>query len=763
MNCAFQNTENKEYLGEIKKNEKTDIYPCFFQFSHLSFQGNELIFPFHARCSILVSEVRFLDPMIVTQFFFSLKKNQNRIHAMEPIVQTIETKCKRCYSCVRQCPARAIKVEDGQARVLVNRCIACGNCVKVCPQQAKQIRDGIEHTRALFKQSLPVLALLAPSFPAAFPVHPEQVITGLRKVGFSQVLEVAFGADLVVEEYKKLIHSDVMPAIISSPCPAVVNFIEKYYSHLNMVIAPVVSPMIAMGRAVKYRYQPQARTVFIGPCIAKKKEMLDPNVKGVIDEVLTYQELNTLFSEKNIKLEPLEKTEFDGPRADLGQIFPVSGGLLKCAGETCDVLDNGIVVSEGRDRVVDVLDKASEGEIEAHFLDLLFCRGCINGPMMPNEDSVYVHHDRIAKYVKSRDTASLRTRARRDRQLYSDINLRRRFKFEEITMREPSEAEIRRALLKTGKRKPEDELNCGACGYSTCRAKAKAVCQGLAEAEMCLPYMVEKLESIQKELSESNDELKKSLSSLQQTQEQLVQAEKMASVGRLAAGVAHELNNPLGGILLYSNILLNRLRTDTQDLQSIQWVVKEAERCRKIVRGLLDFSRQRQLDKTEADLNEILEKTLALIKEPALFNNINIIRKYGNPRTVCVDKLQIQQVLLNIILNAAEAMNGNGTLTLSTGNSRLSAFVCIQDDGPGMSRETREKIFDPFFTTKPVGKGTGLGLAMAYGTIEKHGGEIQVESSIGKGSRFTIFFPFEASDTNRATENSRISKSPKAV
>lgn len=661
---------------------------------------------------------------------------------MEQIVQTIETKCKRCYSCVRQCPARAIKVEDGQARVLVNRCIACGNCVKVCPQQAKRIRDGIEHTRELLDQSLPVFALLAPSFPAAFPVHPAQVITGLRKLGFSQVLEVSFGADLIVEEYKKLIHSDVMPALIASPCPAVVNFIEKYHSHLNMVLAPVVSPMIAMGRVVKYRYFPQAKTVFIGPCIAKKKEMLDSNVRGVIDEVLTYQELNSLLDIKSIHLKDLEKTDFDGPRSDLGRIFPVSGGLLKCAGEACDVLDNGIVVSEGRDRVIDVLEKASKGEIEAHFLDLLFCRGCINGPMMPNEDSVYVHHDRIVKYIKSRDTADLKAQAKRDRQAFADINLRRRFTFEEITMPEPSEEEIRRVLLKTDKHKPEDELNCGACGYSTCRAKAKAVCQGLAEAEMCLPYMVEKLESIQKELSESNEELKRSLHSLEEAQEQLVQAEKMASVGRLAAGVAHELNNPLGGILLYANILAKKVQHDQQDIQSVNWVVKEAERCRKIVRGLLDFSRQRPLDKTRAELNTILDKTIALIKEPYLFKNIHIVKKYGKPDAVYVDKLQMQQVFLNIILNAAEAMNGKGELILSTGNTDNNfAFVTISDNGPGMSRETREKIFDPFFTTKPVGKGTGLGLAMVYGNIQKHGGKIKVKSTIDKGTTFSIFLP----------------------
>ncbi|MDZ7725426.1 MAG: [Fe-Fe] hydrogenase large subunit C-terminal domain-containing protein [candidate division KSB1 bacterium] len=679
---------------------------------------------------------------------------------MEPIVLTIETKCKRCYSCVRQCPARAIKVEDGQARVLINRCIACGNCVKVCPQQAKQIRDGTTHTRDLLEQSDPVFALLAPSFPAAFSAEPEQVITGLRALGFSQVLEVAFGADLVVEEYKKLIHSDVMPAIIASPCPAMVNFIEKYYAHLNMVLAPIVSPMIAMGRAVKYRYFPGAKTVFIGPCIAKKKEMLDNNVKGVIDQVLTYRELNTLFLEHKINPETLEKSDFDGPRADLGRIFPVSGGLLKCAGETCDVLDNDIVVSEGRERVIDVLDKAGEGQIEAHFLDLLFCRGCINGPVMPNEDSVYVHHDRITKYVKRRSSAALRSRARRDRQLYADINLRRAFNFEEITMREPSEAEIRNVLLKTGKRHPEDELNCGACGYASCRAKAKAVCQGLAEAEMCLPYMVEQLESIQEELSDSNDELKKSLNSLKQAQEQLVQAEKMASVGRLAAGVAHELNNPLGGILLYSNILLKKLEHEEEE-KSVQWVVKEAERCRKIVRGLLDFSRQRQLDKSRADLNEIIEKTLVLIKEPSLFKNIKLVKQYGKPIAVYVDKLQIQQVLLNIILNAAEAMNGEGTLILGTDNTNNAfASVSIADTGPGMSRETREKIFDPFFTTKPVGKGTGLGLAMAYGTIQKHGGEIKVNSRLGKGTRFTITLPLAMQTQKTSAGIKRISATP---
>ncbi len=313
-------------------------------------------------------------------------------------------------------------------------------------------------------------------------------------------------------------------------------------------------------------------------------------------------------------------------------------------------------------------------------------------------------------------------------------------------MRKPTEQDILEILRVTGKYTREDELNCGACGYTTCREKAIAVFQGLAEAEMCLPYMLEKLENTQQKLTSSNRKLRQSLKSLRQTQEQLLQSEKLASVGRLAAGVAHELNNPLGGILLYTNILLKKLENSGND-DALLKVAKEAERCRHIVQGLLDFSRQTKMQRHPANLNQIIASTLKLVSDQSLFRNIHIKKNLDNNISpVLADKLQMQQVFLNIFLNAAEAMSGHGTILIKTGTvpDKSQVYALIKDSGPGMSKKTLERIFDPFYTTKPVGKGTGLGLAIVYGILQKHGGDIKVESQPGEGCRFTVFLPISA-------------------
>ncbi|MBN1998647.1 4Fe-4S binding protein [candidate division KSB1 bacterium] len=666
---------------------------------------------------------------------------------MVPVVTTIETKCKRCYSCIRNCPAKAIRVIDGQAKVIPERCIACGYCVKVCSQNAKKILDGIERTEQFFQKEKPTIAVLAPSFPAAFhEVKPGQVVAGLKEIGFSQVMEVAFGADLVAREYQKLIKTNVMPIIISSACPAIVNFIEKHYPDLILFLAPIVSPMIAIGRVIKNDIDPNARVVFIGPCIAKKKEMNDPKTGGVIDEVVTFEELRKMFMSHHIDLARLESQPFDGPHPGMGKSFPLSGGLLKASQIGGDILDNDIVTTEGRERVIEIIHKVHEGKIEAHVVDILFCEGCINGPKMANDLSVFVRKDKVVHFL--RESVVGNTEHESDLKLYEKIYLKRDFTRESLLTKQPTPEEIKKILEKTGKYSPEDELNCGSCGYPTCREKAVAVVQGLAEAEMCLPFMIEKLKKTQDKLTVSNEDLRHSLDILRKTQQQLIQSEKMASVGQLAAGVAHELNNPLGGIMIYSSLLLDKAKRDLEEAQDLERIVAETERCRKIVRGLLDFSRQTRMEAVVADLNKILKNTLALVARQALFIDIRVIEKLQtNLPPVFVDVGQIQQVFLNIILNAAEAMEGKGCLNVETaldGGEFIQAT--IGDTGPGIPTDLLNKIFDPFFTTKPPGKGTGLGLAIAYGIVQKHKGDIVVASRKAVGTTFIIKLPTVASD-----------------
>jgi two-component system NtrC family sensor kinase len=655
-----------------------------------------------------------------------------------PVVSTIKEKCRRCYTCVRTCPAKAIKVEEGQAKVLRERCIACGSCIKVCRQEAKAVRDSTSAVKELFWNSEKVIACLAPTFPAAFPqAKPGQIVSAVRALGFTEVMEVAFGADLVARAHAQWARKNGLKLFISSPCPALVLYIKKYFPSLVLNLTPIVSPMVAMGRLIKRSYDPGAKVVFIGPCIAKKAEIDDPEVSADVDAVLTFVELETMLHEAGIAMENLPESEPDGPLPGLGRIFPVPGGLLRSAAMKGDICRNQFLVTEGKEACTQILNEVLEGAVEAKFLDLLFCEGCINGPAIPNELSVFARKELVANYVQERLASERETKHSADMRKYRKVNLSRAFTVEDHRLPTPSKEIIREILRRTNKIQPEDELNCGACGYTSCQEKASAVYWGLAENEMCLPYLIDQLEENLHQLAQSHKELT-------EAQQQLIQSEKMASVGQLAAGVAHEVNNPLGTILLYSHMLLEKLGVKDPRREELETIAKEATRCRDIVRGLLDFARQRKLQMENIDLNTILNEVLSLASKQPSFQKVEI-NKALDPSLPLVsgDPVQLKEVFLNIVSNAGEAMPKGGRVTVSSkfNNGGGNVEVAIHDTGHGVSPENLNKIFMPFFTTKKIGKGTGLGLAIAYGIVKMHRGSIDVESKKGAGTTFLVKLP----------------------
>jgi signal transduction histidine kinase/NAD-dependent dihydropyrimidine dehydrogenase PreA subunit len=665
------------------------------------------------------------------------------------VVSTIKEKCRRCYTCVRKCPAKAIKVEDGQAKVVAERCIACGSCIKVCPQEAKAIRDSIAPVKDLFWNSPEIIACLAPSFPAAFPqAKPGQIITAVRNLGFTEVMEVAFGADLVAKAHARLAKRNPNKLFISSPCPALVLYIEKYFPSLVDHLAPIVSPMVAMGRVIKRSLRPGAKVVFIGPCIAKKEEIDDPEVAGDVDAVLTFVELDRMFQEAGLILEKLPENAADGPLPRLGRIFPVPGGLLRSAAMKEDICQNRILVTEGKEACTQILEEILEGAVEAKFLDLLFCEGCINGPGFPNDLSAFARKELVASYVQSRLKAEGEGRHKADMRKYSRVSLQRNFRPDDRRLTTPSPDIIREILRRTNKIHPEDELNCGACGYASCQEKASAVYWGLAENEMCLPYLIDQLEENLSQLAQSHAELR-------ETQQQLIQSEKMASVGQLAAGVAHEINNPLGTILLYSHMILEKLEQQDDRREELDTIAKEAARCRDIVRGLLDFARQRKLQVENVNVNKILEEALSLEAAQPSFQKVKVLITLDPslPPTGG-DPVQLKEVFLNILSNAVEAMPEGGAVTVSSrflDGAARQIEVMIRDTGQGIPPENLDKIFMPFYTTKKIGQGTGLGLAIAYGIVKMHRGAIEVKSKVGEGTAFWVKLPASAPAQNPAS------------
>lgn len=646
------------------------------------------------------------------------------------IVSTITDQCKRCYSCIRECPAKAIRVIDGQAQVIYDRCIACGHCVKVCSQDAKQIYSETDIAYELLKEGN-VVAIIAPSFAASFPNDYRKIPTALKQLGFKKVIETAFGADLIANNYMREIHNEDGKTIISSACPAVVSFIQKYYVDLVPNLAKVVSPMIALGRYIK-KEDPQTRIVFIGPCVAKKNEAEDENVAGVIDAVLTFTELKEMFDNQSIVVNDCEESDFDGPHAMMGKAYPLAGGLLKTTDVSDDILEKDIIVVEGKKKVVEIIEEIANNHINAKFTDILFCEGCISGPAIDSELNYYARREKVINYIDEKLHSTDKRVWKSNLYNARKLDLTRKFKTDNQRKPMPDEEEIKKILAETKKFTVKDELNCGACGYVSCREYAIAIAKGLAEKEMCLPFLI--------------DQLAEAYHNLSNTQEQLKIAEKLASIGQLAAGVAHELNNPLGTILLYSSMMkkdIEKIFNNDQAVEDIELIVEEAKRCKNIVSNLLDFARQGKLHLKEFDLSELLHDLIRLSSQNPASRNIIFTSNLNGKCLIKGDEDQLRQVFLNIINNACDAMQDveEKELKVSLINNDNEAVIEFEDTGKGIPPENYGKVFTPFFTTKSIGKGTGLGLAISYGIIKMHRGSINFTSEVNKGTKFIVKLP----------------------
>ncbi len=811
------------------------------------------------------------------------------------VVTTIKGKCKGCYACVRNCPVKAIKVEDGQAAVMEDLCIACGYCVRVCAQHAKHIQEDLPAVGEALRSGT-AYAMLAPSFVVEFAgeFRPGQVVEALRRAGFIGVYEVAWGAERVTQEYIRLIEKEGRRGVISTPCPAVVNLVEVRFPEIIPRLAPVVSPMVAAGRMLK-REHPGARTVFIGPCVAKKSEATDAEVADAVDAVLTFAEMRALLDDVPARVEALPDAPFDQPAARLGRLYPVAGGLLRSAAFQADILENDIITVEGKDNCIEFLEALRRGRECPEFVDMLFCEGCINGPMITSPLLGYGRRRVAVDFARqSEGRADGAGAITASCPVFPEIGARRAFRPRNIPLPVPTEADIRRILRELDKTRPEDELDCGACGYNTCREKAVAVFQRLAENKMCLPYLIKQLEVHNRQLAEMkayhediiqsitegivvvdrnlvvtsfNDAggrvsrqaphgaigrkifdvlppldnpacrrafegairrgvpteigevtyqlggdgrdrvvvnlkvsplknesgdvygavlLSQDITERRKLETQLIQSDRLAALGQLAAGVAHEINTPLTLISGYTEVLAGTTDPGSPGASYLKTMAEEADRIAEIVRSLLSFARPGTTPSGKCKVNEAVERTLKIFGGQMAHRGIEVRLGLdpGDPEAA-IDAGELQQVLLNMVLNAIQAMPDGGLLAISTracpkvapgnpvrvvpeanGNGHAivvggemhrpaaaggvaapglaakgAVEIVISDTGCGIPEENLGKIFNPFFTTKEVAKGTGLGLSVSLSIVEKHGGTIRVESEVGKGTTFTINLP----------------------
>ena len=392
-----------------------------------------------------------------------------------------KSNCKNCYKCIRHCPVKSIRFSGNQAHIIGNECILCGHCFVVCPQDAKEIVDSTEKARVLLQSGAPVVVSLAPSFIANYEgVGIEAMRRALKKLGFYDVEETAIGATIVKTEYERLLAEEERDIVISSCCHSVNLLIQKYFPSSLVYLADVMSPMQAHCADIKKR-MPNAKTVFIGPCVAKKDEA--EYYEGIVDAVLTFEELTNWLKAERITLD----NEVDDTPESRARFFPTTGGILKTMAQ--NVPGYTYIAIDGIENCIAALRDIESGKIHQCFIEMSACAGsCIGGPVMEKYHNTSPIKDfiSVADYAGERDFPVAQP---------DHMSLKKHFIAIEHKLAHPSEQEIMAVLREMGKYKREDELNCGSCGYNSCREKAIAIIQGKAEISLCLPYLKDKAES----------------------------------------------------------------------------------------------------------------------------------------------------------------------------------------------------------------------------------------------------------------------------
>ena len=392
-----------------------------------------------------------------------------------------KSNCKNCYKCIRHCPVKAIRFSGNQAHIIGEECILCGQCFVVCPQNAKEIVDEREKVKILLQGEEPVVVSLAPSFIANYEgVGIESMRRALKKLGFYDVEETAIGATIVKKEYERMLREEDRDIVISSCCHSINLLIQKYFPSLLGYLADVVSPMQAHCLDIKKRI-PNAKTVFIGPCVAKKDEA--QSYKEIVDAVLTFEELTKWLEEEKVELEQ----EIDSEEYSRARFFPTTGGVLKTMEK--DYLRYNYIALDGVEKCIVALEDIEKGNVHKCFIEMSACAGsCSGGPVMEKNKffSPVKNYGTIADYAGKKDFKIVQPEV---------YGLKKTFGYMKREENIPTEEEIRIVLQQMGKFQKSQELNCGSCGYNTCREKAIAIYQGKAEISMCLPYLKEKAES----------------------------------------------------------------------------------------------------------------------------------------------------------------------------------------------------------------------------------------------------------------------------
>lgn len=650
------------------------------------------------------------------------------------IVHFKPNKCRRCYTCVPRCPAQAIRIHNGRAQVINERCIACGTCIEVCSQKANEVKSSIKTVRRLIDEEHHLIAILSSSFPAAFPdLSTGSLVTAIKQLGFDEVMEVAFGAELVARAYRNHIALGETRQSILTCCPVVVDLIEKFYPQLIKLATPVVSPMVAMGRLIRNLYNPRAKVVFIGPCVAKKIECEDN--ENTIDSVLTFIELKQMFTTGNINPSTQPASEFTGPIPNTGRMYSLPGALLEIAGLVPGATTPDVLMAQGQKQVLDALKEADKGNINARFMELFFCEGCVSGPMIGTDLSFFQKREIITKYTLQ-NADPLRTE--NDIRKYGNVDLFRSFKPQPILLPIPSTSDLEKILSSMNMVKAEHELNCGACGYQTCRELATAIYQDLAEKEMCWPFLMETLENSQKQLTETEcrrfylEHIAKAL----EDEDKRIARELHDNVAQTLIAVLHQVENFLEDSAAFR-------------MDDTRFLLKMAEELRSVLQEVRQFSH----DLRPAILDDLgLVPALTWLSRQQETEGLNIDLNFNGKEQRLAPDTELglfriaQEAIRNIIKHAAV---NHAELFLHFNKDRVS--LRIIDRGNGFD------VPDDLGKLPEIGK---LGLIGIQERARLLNGLMTVKSRNGEGTIISVDVPLLNRVPDESKSRLKLSKTP---
>ncbi len=501
------------------------------------------------------------------------------------VVYINEEKCKNSYSCVRVCPVNAIEVKPERKHpvILKDKCVGCGLCVLACSPKAIEFRDSLVPVRELLAKNHKTVALVAASIASEFDdiTDYRKLVGMIRMLGFGYVQEVSFGVDLVAHEYKKLFDQAKGKYYITANCPTIVEMIEKYHPDLVPNLAPVVSPAIATAMVARDLYGADASVVYIGPCIDIKDEVLLYKEDKLINAALTFTELRRLFDEYNIQEKTVSLSDFDPPYGNWGALYPLPAGILRAAGIKRDLVTSSVITASGKEDVMEAISDFNKhiDTIKHHF-NIFFCQGCLLGPGMIRHDERFRRRSLVRQYAEKRVSMLDKEQWEKDMQRWSKLDLSRTFSVNDQRIPEPSEEAIAEVLKIIGKGNSNEELNCSACGYRSCREFASTVAKGLAVPEMCHTYNLRNKQEYIETLRQTNKKLSETKIALKESEEK-AQREKDA-----AQNASETMNSMLDKLPNGVVIVDNELKILHSNERFLEIIGEDARAIADIIPGL---------------------------------------------------------------------------------------------------------------------------------------------------------------------------------